>query len=552
MTAEPNTVRVVSRLQATNLRPRDLISPIALAIYPVLFLLAQNLDQVVVSQAVRSLVFSFLLLLVVFVLSFIGVRDWTKAGLITSGALILFFSYGHVYELLKEWANLLARHRYLVPIWGLALAAWVIGTWRRKQDQRTKVLLITVVSVSILVVSGWPLLMWYLPTSGTGRSLNTNNEMIEAPNLGGPIPDRPDIYYIVLDGYGRQDVLAELFNYDNSDFTSALEKMGFTIASASLSNYGHTSLSLAATLNLNYVNDLAGAMEPDSKDLRPLEELIENSAVREIFEALGYQFVAFETGLPYTTITTADIYLVPDYSEDRQDFALLSGLELNEFEGMFLETTLGRVALDHYIRAQSNIGEFLTGFPYKKHRNRVLFTISSLSDFAEREGEFFVFAHVISPHPPFVFGENGEEVSNTRPFSFQDDGCCTRDQYIQGYGDQAAFISSLVKLEIAEILARSEQPPIIVIQGDHGPGAYLAPSKNDSNLKERFAILNAMHLPGEGADLLYPGITPVNTFRLILQEYFGVRLELIQDESYFSPGARPYDLELIEREELEG
>ena len=61
-----------------------------------------------------------------------------------------------------------------------------------------------------------------------------------------------------------------------------------------------------------------------------------------------------------------------------------------------------------------------------------------------------------------------------------------------------------------------------------------------------------MHLPGEGADLLYPGITPVNTFRLILQEYFGVRLELIQDESYFSPGARPYDLELIEREELEG
>lgn len=523
-----------------------LIAPLAVALYPVLFLLASNIGQIEPGQTQRSLTFSLLLMGSSVVLGLLLTRNWTKAALVASGVLVLFFSYGHVYEILKAGATSLARHRYLLPVWGVFLIAWVYWVWRRWDPGGTAIRAINLAAVVLLLFPISSLGSYFLSRTDPGDP--------EGSLLGASLAQKarsPDIYYIVLDGYGRQDVLAELFNYDNSDFISALEDMGFSVVTDSWSNYGHTSLSLASTLNLDYVNDLASTLEPDSKDLRPLEELIENSAVREIFEGFGYQFVAFETGLPYTTLEGADIYLAPDYSEDRQDFALLSGLELNEFEGMFLETTFVRVALDHYIRAQSDIGEFLTGFPYKKHRNRVLFTISSLSDFAEREGEFFVFAHIISPHPPFVFGAKGEDVPNTRSFSFQDDGCCARDEYIQGYGNQAAFLSSLVELEMSEILARSEDPPIIVIQGDHGPAAYLAASKNDSNLRERFAILNAFHLPGDDATALNPGITSVNTFRLILREYFGMPLELIQDALYFSPGARPYDLELIEREELE-
>jgi hypothetical protein len=44
-------------------------------------------------------------------------------------------------------------------------------------------------------------------------------------------------------------------------------------------------------------------------------------------------------------------------------------------------------------------------------------------------------------------------------------------------------------------------------------------------------ILNAYFLPGEGAAGLYPSITPVNTFRLIFDVYFGADLELLEDVS---------------------
>ncbi len=36
-----------------------------------------------------------------------------------------------------------------------------------------------------------------------------------------------DIYFIVLDGYGRSDVLKEFYEYDNSDFLRGLKEKGF-------------------------------------------------------------------------------------------------------------------------------------------------------------------------------------------------------------------------------------------------------------------------------------------------------------------------------------
>jgi hypothetical protein len=50
----------------------------------------------------------------------------------------------------------------------------------------------------------------------------------------------------------------------------------------------------------------------------------------------------------------------------------------------------------------------------------------------------------------------------------------------------------------------------------------------------RLAILNAYYLPGVDSDLIYPSISPVNTFRLILNTYFGADLPLLPDESYLS------------------
>jgi len=86
------------------------------------------------------------------------------------------------------------------------------------------------------------------------------------------------------------------------------------------------------------------------------------------------------------------------------------------------------------------------------------------------------------------------------------------------------------------ILEESDTPPIIIIQGDHG--AWIQP-------KDRLMwILNAYYLP-ENNDKLYPSISPVNTFRLVFNLYFGGRYEMLEDVSYFSPVPNLYDFSMM-------
>jgi hypothetical protein len=158
----------------------------------------------------------------------------------------------------------------------------------------------------------------------------------------------------------------------------------------------------------------------------------------------------------------------------------------------------------------------------------------------------FVFAHVLAPHPPFVFGADGQEVEPDYPFSWADGSSfmslASRASYISGYREQAAFISKRIQQTIDEILSESAAPPIIVIQGDHGPGSMFDfASVDNSTLTERMSILNAYYFPDRNYSTLYPGITPVNSFRVILNDYLGTDFKLLADRNYFVTLDRPYN-----------
>ena len=88
---------------------------------------------------------------------------------------------------------------------------------------------------------------------------------------------------------------------------------------------------------------------------------------------------------------------------------------------------------------------------------------------------------------------------------------------------------------IKEILRESPVPPVIVIQGDHSFPLN----------RNRTKILNAYYLPDGGSQKLYPETTPVNTFRLIFNTYFGMDYPLLDDHSYYSTGSQPYQFEEI-------
>jgi len=96
---------------------------------------------------------------------------------------------------------------------------------------------------------------------------------------------------------------------------------------------------------------------------------------------------------------------------------------------------------------------------------------------------------------------------------------------------------------VEEIISRSKIPPVIIIQGDHGfwGGA-----------QERMPIMNAYYLPGkESSKLLYPNITPVNTFRVVLNTYFQGQFELLPDLNYASQNDKDfYDVTFYENQAI--
>jgi hypothetical protein len=512
-------------------------------LYPILSLVASNASQLAPMSAARSAAVLLLASLLALLAARWALGGWERATMLVVGLQILFFSYGHVYDLMRTvelGGVLIGRHRYLFGLWGAAGLVWAAVVLRLKSSPRLTWLL----SVGAVLVT---LPMLSLGISGiqsvlAGQSNAATPESAPSYAAGQTFPD---IYYIILDGYGRADVLADLYGIDNQAFLEALAERGFYVAGEARSNYSQTLQSLASSLNMRYLDDLAAKLGPESVNRAPLQELVQDSEVRRYLETLGYQTVAFETGHQPTELRDAAFYFAPHYEELNLTPSTIGTLPINEFEGLLAGTTLLRPALDELSRREGLAVQMLS-FPFQKHRQRVIFTLQSLVNAARLNGPQFVFAHVVCPHPPFVFSAPGEEFVPIGTFTMQDGGCCTREEYLRGYRGQIQAVNALMGEAIDAILAESEAPPIIIVQADHGPSAYLdAQQPLRSDMRERLSILSAYFVPEAAEAELYPSITPVNTFGLVLEAVFGRAHDLLEDKSYFAPGARPYDFTLV-------
>ena len=488
------------------------LHPFLFAIYPILALLAFNISEVDSSSGWRPLLLSVVATGLLNFAFYAIFRSWQRAALLTTVLLILFYSYGHVYILLKG-ANIggfyLFRHRTLVPLWIVigTLLLWSIS--RRSLRTETATYALNLVGLFLLILPVFQLASFSLQSRTSQAEQSPSALSLKA----GDTP--PDIYYIILDGYGRSDVLKNEYGYDNSDFLNGLRDLGFTVADCSLSNYAQTQISLASSLNFNYIDALSDRFASGSDDRAGLDEFIHHSAVRQSLEKAGYQTVAFATGFLATELRDADYFLSPGRS---------AGV-LNEFETLLLETTFARLLLDTNRFGMQGSGSEL-------FRERTLFALDKLDTLSYIQGPKFVFVHLIVPHPPYVFGPTGGPVEPAEV------GTTKTEEGASHYRDQAIFISNRMAEIVPNILANAATPPIIVIQGDHGPTVASSPRSRMSNL-------NAYLLPGKEMSI-YPTITPVNTFRIIFNEYFGQDLELLDDVSLYSDYTDPFNFKVIQ------
>lgn len=475
--------------------------PFLFGIFPAVSFLANNIEEVLPGASFRIFLIVLTGVLLLFIFLSILQRDWHKSAFLVTIFLILFFSYGHLYNNFKQtslFGIAIGRHRYLSFFYLLILMLgwrWVI----KHQRTATYTISLNILGTALLL---FPLLQiaWYQIRfrSAITPITDSDTQLIAIDTNS----NKPDIYYIILDAYTRDDTMLSFYEFDNTPFLETLEDRGFYVAHCSQSNYARTNLSLASTLNLNFIQDIY-----DQKQTSGLAKLVQNNLVRKKLEKLGYSVVAFETIYIPTRWEDATIYYTFDQSK------LLKGF--SEFEAMFTRTTGALILLDIDTILKARLQTLTDEGPKRERYDRNLYNLDLLIDVPPIPGPKFVFAHINVPHKPYIFDKNGGFLADQK-------------EYIPGYREQVMYINNRIITIIDNIFSKSEQLPIIILQGDHGGGE----TKGDFR---RMHILNAYYLPEGGAQRLYPTITPVNTFRLIFDFYFGSNYGLLPDISYYSP-----------------
>ncbi len=499
--------------------------PYLFGVYPVAAAIARNLEEIKITEAFRPLLVGLLLAIILFIVLSKFIKPIDRAALLTSLILMYLLEYGYYYRLPKTIAFLginINRHLIIGFIWIIII---VIVTCKRlwkyvRPNVVTKYMNIMSI-ISFFFVLRVVVLFEYSYIKDPLRSWKPNMAPITTKSVNIESISKPDIYYIVLDGYGRQDVFEELYDYDNTSFINELSNLGFFIATESRSNYVQTDLSLASSLNLEYLDDL-DFTSTTSKIREPLKISIRANRLSKFLRTQGYTIVTYDSGIFYSKESDSDIFFTPESQK------------ITNFEAMMFDTSAFRLAHD-FFGWSFNIPD------YDLHRARIQFSLSKLSEQANNNSPKFVFVHILAPHPPFVFDSSGNPITPDMPYMLWDTPSYLETPEYRGfYKNELTYLNQLVIEATKGILANSNRKPIIIIQGDHGPGSSLNwQSIELTCVKERISILNVFYPSSMSS--LYPTITPVNSFRIILDNYFNTSLGILPDIEYFSPWERPYD-----------
>jgi hypothetical protein len=341
--------------------------------------------------------------------------------------------------------------------------------------------------------------------------------------------EKPDIYYIVLDGYGRSDILKNYYGFDNSSFVDELKQKGFIVPINVRSNYPKTVLSVTSTLNMDYVDHFAPQLE-NSILWWLMSPWLDHNLVRTSLERIGYSSISISTDWSITDNPTSGYYFKSH------------PIILSDFERYFFSATPAKMF-------QHLLEKFASAPTYNAHRRSQINNFEALRRLNTLPGPKFVFAHIILPHPPFVFSKDGSPRNPRYAFSFNDasDYPESSGEYRRQYVEQAEFLNSQLGPMIDSILKESKEPPIIILQADHGPGMLTDFASADNTcLAERFSPFSAYYLPGLDPQKIPDDITPVNLFRIIFDNYFDANLPMLENEQYYPRQAvSVYDLKNV-------
>ena len=341
--------------------------------------------------------------------------------------------------------------------------------------------------------------------------------------------NKPDIYYIVLDRYANNSVLKSNFGYDNSEFLNSLRNSGFNVKDDALSQYPYTSPSITSTINMKYLDDDLAKFSSDSTQSQTLfHNMIRQAQAVKLLKNEGYNYYNIGSSFGMTNkapLATADLAIQESISLFGNKKTLRE-IEQSQFNQSIFHT-FSKVRSSWWPLKSTQLG----WIDYTKQQ------LAMLKDFSNKQNSSgnFIFAHLLLPHPHYVFNADGSASTNIEE---NNNGKMVQDKYL----DQLKFANSQIKEITDNILKNTNNNAVILLIADEGPypwvfntnalsSSFIVDNKLDTyvndmqnwpigDLKIKYGMLQAVYMPNINEEDI-TSLAPVNAFRIILNKYFG-------------------------------
>lgn len=305
--------------------------------------------------------------------------------------------------------------------------------------------------------------------------------------------------------------------------------------------------SVASSFNLDYIqnldNNLPGFCFAD------LEKLIEDASILKFLVKQKYYLYGFASGYGHTELTH-HVNLLKPY----ETLPPFHYMVLNKTPFILIEENA--FLLDKYKKVRNLFIKDPDAHFLKPdtHRDMILYSLNHLQDYVGRPEPSFAFADIFVGHPPFIFRSDGTYIpsADTNPLAdgdqFKEGLDVRREKYIEGCREQTIFLNKKILAAVRQAKKNIKRPTVIILQGDHGPGAHFShKSLQKSNIEERFSNLTAVYF-SEPKVTLPQDISPVNIFRYVLNGYFGTSFPILPNKQYYSTDDTPCDFTEVTQE----
>ena len=450
-----------------------ILFPFLLAFFPSWILILKNYDEVIFQDILISLAIISISVIVWIVITKI-IKNENKAALITGVGVGFFFYFGYVQDALDGIMifNIPINKTSILLI--ISILIFIISTIyfvKSRKSFESTIKIANVITITLILVVA---LQFVIP---------------------GAYAEKPNVYHIILDEYTDNEILLKKFSYDNEKFLEFLNKNGFYMPDKSFSTFSSTPHELNSILNMDY--PMKKGWVSDSY------QALKNNKVMSVFSDQNYSIIETNSMMRWKNFSDVDTKLCYD---------------TNFINSEFLDQVLGKSIIRYFLEQHHN----------DTRRDTIRCTFNELSELSSQSsGPKYVFSHLYVPHPPFLFGPNGE---NIIPDHREISGLQSWEN-TQGYINQLIYATNQASIVIKNIV-KNDPNAIIILQGDTGTltgTSHTSSTKTMKQIYQSHSILYAVRIPDVNN---LESVMPVNTYRIIFNNYFNMDYEYLEQHIY--------------------